>query len=165
MGVVGSTRVIIYFNLNFCAKFTWLILCIVQLIYHFLVFHHLLLYHINIILHALFLAYYNPAVCGLRMYVFLLYFCIKYFFFCFPFNCLCIIIWWTSWDVYSFITNLIANQITSFLFSVFWIDLFEIFSSASAADCLAWSRSYRLNLPLTFLLIFAYIFLAKEKNP
>ena len=41
----------------------------------------------------------------------------------------------------------------------FWIALFEAVLSASVADCLAWSRSFWLYLPLKFFLIFLPIFL------
>ena len=71
-------------------------------------------------------------------------------------------IFWNS------ISNLITNQITSFL-CYFWVTLFEVVLSASVANCLVWSKSFWKYLPLTFLLIllkiFLPIFLVRDRNP
>ena len=52
--------------------------------------------------------------------------------------------------------------------AVFWTALFETVSSASVADCLAWSRIFTsyiyLNFGLYFLPMFLPVFLAKDKN-
>ena len=52
---------------------------------------------------------------------------------------------------------------------VYWITLFEVVLCASVGDFLVWSRSFRLYLPLKFLLIFLpivffHIFCKKQKS-
>ena len=52
--------------------------------------------------------------------------------------------------------------------AVFWVTPFDVVLIASVADCLAWSISFWLYLLLKFLLtflpVFWFIFLAKDKN-
>ena len=39
-------------------------------------------------------------------------------------------------------------------FAIFWLALFEAVLSVSVADCLAWSKSFWLHLPLKLSFIF-----------
>ena len=50
--------------------------------------------------------------------------------------------------------------------AIFWIALYEAILNVSVADCLAWSRSFLIYLPLKFLLIFlvTHIFCKRQKS-
>ena len=89
----------------------------------------------------------------------------RYFFsmlinFCFICNCLWTILWWDSEVFGNFISNFLANQITTS--AVFGIFLFVAVLCATLVDYLAW---WRLRLYLLFSPIFLLIFLAKVKHP
>ena len=80
----------------------------------------------------------------------------KYFFFIY----FRIIIWWSFWNPWNFISNFISSEISS----CFWISLFEAVLNPSAADCLAWWRNFWRFLILRFLIKYLPIFLAKDKS-
>ena len=72
-------------------------------------------------------------------------------------NSFWIILLWVCSNFCNFVSNFITNQITS-CFLCFLNCFFETVLNASVADCLAWSRSFWLYLPLEFSLIFLPIF-------
>ena len=81
----------------------------------------------------------------------------RYFFIILICNCFWISSLWIFWNFRISVSDFITNQITCYYY--FWIALFEGILNESSTDCLAWSRSFWLHLPLKLLVIFLPILL------
>ena len=109
-GVIRFRFFLIYFNPIFCLKFSWLVWCIVEQVYYFL----MLYYYIHFKIINNFLSFFWRYISFFR-YFFIVLIC----------NCLWVILFWIFWKFCDFIRNFISNQITScicyFLNYSFWI--------------------------------------------
>ena len=81
--------------------------------------------------------------------------------FCFISNFFWTVPWQSSLYFHNFMSNVIANQITS-CSCYFFSHFFELVLRASVADYLVWSRSLCQYSPLKSLPIYLLILLAKE---
>ena len=137
IGIIRSTRIIIYFNPIYCPKFSWLIWCILWQIFRFWYSIIILLEYSKII---------NNFLRLFWRYIYIYFF--RYFFSCST----CSILFLTVTELFcgefaetfiilSAILLLIKSPVTC---GVLWIALLEAFLKTSVADCLAWSKNFRL---------------------